>query len=142
MKTYEKIIYFYFLAQSNEVLIMKLEKKKIFPSLTGIIGILGIYLISGHPLCIFAITVGLSNILIHIFLANDYNNKIFYMLFLGIIAFQGLILAYIYLFRTIYIQFPMFYLLFGLAIGIFIFHILYFVYYYPHKHGDPKIPIN
>lgn len=116
---------------------MKLEKKKIFPGLTGIIGALLIYLISGNPLFIFGITAGLSYGLIHIFSANDYNNKIFYMGFLGIIAFQGLILAYTYLFRTIYAQYPMFYPLLGLAIVIFIFHILYFVYYYPHKPEGP-----
>jgi len=118
---------------------MKLEKETIFPSLASMIGVLCIYLISGNPLYIFGITGGLAYVLIHIFSANDYNNKIFYMIFLGIIAFQGLILAYVYLFRTIYAQQPMFYPLFSLVIGIFIFHILYFVYYYPHKPGDPKI---
>ncbi|MBP1945718.1 hypothetical protein J2743_001061 [Methanobacterium petrolearium] len=97
---------------------------------------LGIFLISGKLLFLFAISFGITIMLVTIFMNKDYSISLYYLGFLGIIIFQGLILTYIYLFLPFYRTNLLFYGMFG----IFIIYILYFAYYYPRRYKYRKIP--
>jgi hypothetical protein len=111
-------------------------KLSLLLSITYSIMFLGIFLISGNFLFLFAISFGITIMLITLFKNNDYNVTLYYLGFLGIIIFQGLILTYFFLFIPSYKTNVLFY---GI-IGIFIIYILYFAYYYPRRYEYKKIP--
>jgi hypothetical protein len=116
---------------------MKFKMKKIFPTLIVLIGLFGVYLISGQPLYLFFSFFGLSYIVIQIFPANGYDNKFFYISFSILILIQSIIIIYIYIFKTIYLQYPLFYPLFILAVIMLIYDVTCLIHY----PKDLKIPI-
>lgn len=116
---------------------MKFKEKNIILTLIVLLSIFGIYLISGQPLYLFFSFFGVSYIIIQIFSATNYDKRIFYTSFSSILLIQLIILIYTYIFRSLYSQYPFFYVLFSLAVVIFIYNVICLVYY----PKDIKIPI-
>lgn len=100
------------------------------------IGFFIVYLIPGNKRYLLLVLIMLPSILTYLFRIKNYNSKIFYMAFLGIIMVQWLILIYFYLFEVIYANDLLFYL----SIAAFIFYILNILYYYPRR-GKYSKPI-
>jgi NhaP-type Na+/H+ or K+/H+ antiporter len=94
------------------------------------------FLVSGSPLYLFVSTLGITYALISIFKIKNYDNLMFYMAFLCIIVFQGLILSYTYLFEPIYAKNILYYAL----IPIFLIYLFYFIYYFPKRNKYTTIP--
>jgi hypothetical protein len=86
------------------------------------------YLSSGNKWYLFAILIVILPILIFTFKNKNYNPKLFYGTFLGIIILQGLLLTYFGLFEPIYIG-----IFFYAAICVFIFFVTFFTYNYLQK---------
>jgi len=94
------------------------------------------FLDSGSPLDLFISSYGVSVILLGILVNRGYYNQTFYMAFLGVIVFQGLILAYAFVFTPVYVAKAIFYP----DVVLFLFYMLIFVYYYPKRRENLGMP--
>lgn len=91
---------------------------------------------SKSSLELFISSLSIFSILLGIFVNRDYYNKTFYLAFLSLIIFQGLILIYTIIFAPVYAPKT----IFLPDVGVFIFYILIFVYYYPKRRENLGMP--
>lgn len=109
---------------------IKLIKKEtagkllIIGGILALIGSLLIFLNSKSPLQLFIGSLGIFGILIGIFVNQGFYNKTFYLAFLGLIAFQGLILIYTFIFTPVYATETIFYF----DVGLSVFYAFIFAY--------------
>lgn len=89
---------------------------------------------SGNPSYLIWGFLGILSILT-IFREYKYFFEIYSLILISLIIFSGLILGYTYLFKSVYVQSLEYYV----AVGFFIFFIVYFVYSYHRKsYLDPS----
>lgn len=110
---------------------MKLGLLLIILGLLGILFSLWGFFISGSPSYLFVSSFGAFFILIGIF-GNRYHNNYFYLSFLGVIIFQGIILNYIYFFKPVYTNESLFYFNIVFFMG-------YVVFFYLYVHSKTQI---
>jgi hypothetical protein len=94
-----------------------------------LIGFLG----SGNPLLLFVCFGGLAGILILTIKIKKYDSKLYNLVSVPILIFQGLILIYTYLFTLKSPQTLSYILLFYSLAIIWIFPTSYYIYYYSQK---------
>lgn len=98
------------------------------------------YLI-GVPL--FILGIGIYTVIIllvrSIFRTKNYNHGIYYLIVFIVFLIQGLIFSYMYYFRSVYFKSLSYYILFYLAIGVYMVLIGNFTYYYFHRNEYKKV---
>ncbi len=107
---------------------MKLGRLLIIFGFLGILFSLLSFFLSGSPSYLFISSFGAFFILIGIF-GDRYYNKSFYLSFLGVVIFQGVILSYIYFFKPVYTNESLFYF----NIVFFIVYAVFFVYIFTQR---------
>ena len=118
---------------------MKLEFMKVVYSIILIILVFYLSLdlgLLGFSLFLSITFAEFSFILLHIYANNNYNNKIFYIIFMTMIVLQGLLLIYTFISKATAPQNFKFYLLLGFSVLCFCFTIFYFIHNYPKKPED------
>lgn len=105
----------------SELILVPLGIIEIIFSISGVF-------ISKSPLYLFVSSFGAFLILLGLF-GRKYYINIFYRGFFGVIIFQGLILAYTYLFTPVYVTEALFYF----SLLFFVFFVIFFVYMFTQR---------
>jgi hypothetical protein len=92
------------------------------------ISMFSLYLLTGQFLYLAICVIGILYILTKIFETNEYDKKILYIFFSTILLIQFIILAFIYIFRTIYLQDTLSYVIFIIVATGSIYSVIYLIY--------------
>lgn len=112
------------------------KEKNNFFTVTGSLIVFLLFLITSKNLIyLVAIFISIMAVMAAIFKTKNLDNHLQYMYMAPLLILQGITLIYIYAFKSLYL-YNLYWILYYLIIGVFIFFVLLWVYYLIYRRNS------